>query len=149
MVAPPQQPPPPPASRFTALETSSELQQLFTTYPRLRAELWRIHDWTLQPPLPPKDDDHDYDFTNQTQFQRHQRGQGQGPSFVNRGGRADGGGGRTPAAIRKATRQHQQWTPEKGIKEGLYYLHWARERHEGGVDDFKQLVMRLCQEEGF
>lgn len=106
---------------FSVLESSPELQLLFTKYPPLRAQLLKIYIAMLEPqpaaPAPQQQRGRGY----------HQgRGRGRGHHI---------GPGRQP------------WTPEKRIKEGLYALTKAEELPDGqgeGVEEFKLLVLKLC-----
>lgn len=94
-----------------ALGSSSELQDLFTQYPRLRSLLYDIYKTTLE--------------EEWVEFQpQPSRGRGRG-----RGGRGGAGAG--------GYRNRGQWTREKGFNRGLGKVRKLRERCDAGLETGK------------
>ncbi|KAI9792427.1 MAG: hypothetical protein M1816_002311 [Peltula sp. TS41687] len=138
-VTSPTQPQPPPQPQrqpqqrpydFTPLQSSSELQLLLTQHPQLHAQLQKIYHVVREPsPEPSADED-----------VQHVNPGGRGGGVRDRG---RGGGGR--GGVRQQQRKH--WSEEKSMKEGLWTLTRTREsprENSDGLEEFKQLVLRLC-----
>ena len=105
---------------FVALRKSEQLQQLFETYPQLKAQLHSIYTSTLEPTASPVEED-----ARQRNTYQSDRGRGRGR------GRGREGTGRP-------------WTAERGFKNGLYRLKRAKDTQALGVAEFEDLVIAIC-----
>ncbi|KZF19986.1 hypothetical protein L228DRAFT_250404 [Xylona heveae TC161] len=111
---------------FAALPASEELAQLLKAYPNLQKQLHEIYECTLET------------AAASSFLPRHESSRGRG--FRGRGRGRGGRGGRDGGRDRP-------WTPEKGIKDGLYSYRRAKVaggEREAGLLAFAELVLKLC-----
>lgn len=112
-----------PGNPFTALESSPDLQNLFTVYPKLRAQLHQVYIATLEPP-------HNCPDSEQRNNSRFDGGRGQ----VRVRGRSRGWSNDAP------------WTPQRGQKLAVARIRKFREceiKESYGLREFSRLLVRL------
>ena len=107
-------------SPFSALENSSELQELFRRYPRLPEQLSSILSATLPPSAQDAVHAHDHPETQYRDYSK--RGYG--------------------------SKKKEPWSHDRGIEMGVQAL--ARAREEGGAEgegirEFSALVLRIVE----